>query len=374
MSKRALVARTSACALIAVTAYAVPARAEIVKAPTGEKSRLHINKATAKRLKKTHTKVTAIKPASKSGNTLVIPYNLARWDFTTHEGDVAHYTKQTGWRFSYKKHKVAMTHPRLVMDTPKSGEVEALISNVRVKVFTVSAKSAKVADTASSQDETGLRIKLTQAGADYVNKALHHKSLKRFSQFGTLDVHLRRPAGTAAGGTPGQGTNPGATATAEPGFLSTLPGGSTIAPGGEPAAGIDSNGDGQNDTGVVTLPLSGGSIDATTKTGDVKLAGGLTLTVPSLGTTATLNDPEVVLGATPDASGLYATVNGVRLKVGDLDTNNLNLDVANGTVTVKGLKVTVSGAAAPLLQQILGTPLIQSGTPLVSLDLSTLQL
>jgi hypothetical protein len=372
MPHRALVARTSACTLIAIAVAAAPASAEIVKAPTGDKSRLHINKATAKRLKKTHTKITAIKPAKKSKNTLVLPYNLARWDFTTHEGDVAHYAKHTGWRFTYKRHKVAMTHPRLVMDSPTKGEVEALISNVRIKVFTVSAKSAKVANSATSQNETGLRIKLTKAGADYVNKALHHKALKRFSQFGTIDLHLRLPNG--ANGTPGQGTTPGATATAQPGFLSTLPGGSTIAPGGEPAAGIDSNGDGQNDTGVVTLPLSGGSIDATTKTGDVKLAGGLTVSVPSLGTSATLMNPEVVIGSTPDASGLYATVNGVRLKVGDLDTNNLNLDVANGTVTVHGLTATVSGAAAPVLQQILGTPLIQSGTPLLSLDLSTLQL
>ena len=81
-----------------------------------------------------------------------------------------------------------------------------------------------------------------------------------------------------------------------------------------------------------------------------------------------------MIGATPDASGLFATVNGVRLKVGDLDTNNLNLDVADGTVTIKGLKATVSGALAPLLQRILGTPLIQAGTPLLSLDLSTVQL
>jgi hypothetical protein len=373
MPARALVARTSACTLIALGVAAAPASAEIVKAPTGEKSRLHLDKATVKRLKKTHTRITAIRPAKKSKNTLVIPYNLARWDFTTHEGDVAHYAKHTGWRFTYRHRKAAMTHPRLVMDSPTKGEVEALISNVRVKVFTVSAKSAKVGNTATSQDERGLRLKLTQAGADYVNKALHHKSLKRFSRFGTIDLHLRRPAGGTTG-TPGQGTTPGATATAQPGFLSTLPGGSTIAPGGEPAAGIDSNGDGQPDTGVVTLPLSGGSIDATTKTGDVKLAGGLAVNVPSLGTSLTLMNPEVVLGSTPDASGLYAEVNGVRLKVGDLDTNNLDLDVANGTVTVKGLKVTVSGAAAPVLRQILGTPLIQSGTPLLSLDLSTLQL
>jgi hypothetical protein len=370
MSLRAAFARTSACALataVAAGALASAARAEIVKAPTGEKSRLHVNKATVKRLKRTHTKITAIRPAKKSRNTLVIPYNLARWDFASHEGDVAHYAKHVGWRFAYKHRRIAMTHPRLVMNSPRAGEIEALISNVRIKVFTVSAKKAKVADTATSQKETGLRLKLTKAGADYVNRALHHRSLKRFSQFGTLDVHLRRPAGAA-------GTTAGATATAERGLLSTLPGGSTIAPGGEPAASVDANGDGQPEAGVVSLPLSGGSFNSTTRTGDAKLAGGLTLSVPSLGTSATLMNPEVVIGATPDASGLYANVNGVRVKVGELDTDDLNLDVANGTVSIHGLHATVSGAAAPLLRQLLGTPLIQSGTPLVSLDLSLPQL
>src|SRR3954451_18897030 len=137
MSTRAAFARTSACALataVATGALATAARADIVKAPTGETSRLHVNRATVKRLKKTHTKITAIKPAKKSGNTLVIPYDLARWDFASHEGDVAHYAKHTGWRFTYKHRKVAVTHPRLVMNSPRAGEVEALISNVRIKV------------------------------------------------------------------------------------------------------------------------------------------------------------------------------------------------------------------------------------------------
>ena len=96
--------------------------------------------------------------------------------------------------------------------------------------------------------------------------------------------------------------------------------------------------------------------------------------VPGAGAPLTIQNPEIVLGATPDASGLYGQVNGVRIKVGDLDTDALDLDVANGTVTIKQLKATVSGALAPLLNGVLGTGLIQSGTPLLSLDLSFPQL
>ena len=60
----------------------------------------------------------------------------------------------------------------------------------------------------------------------------------------------------------------------------------------------------------------------------------------------------------------------MRVKVGDIDTKTLELDVAEGTVTIDDLNVTVSGALAPLLNGVLGTPVIQAGTPLLSLDLS----
>ena len=62
-----------------------------------------------------------------------------------------------------------------------------------------------------------------------------------------------------------------------------------------------------------------------------------------------------MLGATPDASGLFANINGVRVKVGDIDTDKLDINLLDGTVTINGLDVTVSGAAAPLLNGILGT-------------------
>jgi hypothetical protein len=98
------------------------------------------------------------------------------------------------------------------------------------------------------------------------------------------------------------------------------------------------------------------------------------LSAPGLGSEISLVNPEIVLGSTADASGLYADVNGVRVKVGDIDTQALEFNVANGTVTLDDLDITVSGAAAPLLQAALGSPLIQAGTPLFSADVSFPQL
>ena len=146
-----------------------------------------------------------------------------------------------------------------------------------------------------------------------------------------------------------------------------FPGGGTITPLLPGPTDVD--GDGQPDGGVTILPIEDVDFDLDTNTGTISLGGGLTITVPSLGTQVTLVDPKIVIGATPDASGLFASINGVRVKVGELDTEALDINLADGTVTIKGLDFTVSGAAAPLLNAVLGTTLIQSGTPLLSLEL-----
>ena len=67
------------------------------------------------------------------------------------------------------------------------------------------------------------------------------------------------------------------------------------------------------------LPLEDVSFDADTRTGTIQLGGGLVVAGPG-GAQIALVDPEIVIGATTDASGLFATVDGVRVKVGDLDT------------------------------------------------------
>src|SRR5688500_7144078 len=193
------------------------ASAEIVKAPTGETSSLTVASSQTKTFKKHRLRFSATGAARKSGNTLTMPYSLSRWDFGTREGDVAFYTDKTGFKFKRGQRTATAVSPRLVLDTPTSGYVSMLISNERIKFFTVSGTRTTAADAGNVQQTKGYRLKLTQAGANYVNRALKKKALKRFSQFGTLDVRLIQPASSAVpqpgtpgtGGTPGQGTMPG---------------------------------------------------------------------------------------------------------------------------------------------------------------------
>jgi hypothetical protein len=61
----------------------------------------------------------AIRPATKRGATLSMPYDLARWDFEAHEGDVSPFARHNGLRFKHRKRKIALEHLRLIMDTPR---------------------------------------------------------------------------------------------------------------------------------------------------------------------------------------------------------------------------------------------------------------
>ena len=253
-----------------------------------------------------------------------------------------------------------------MLDTPTSGYITALIANERIKFFTVAGTKRQVTDTSTTQVLTGFNLKLTQAGANYVNRALKRKALKRFSQFGTMDLRLIKPP-AASGSAPG-GSAPGGSATVTPGLLESIPGGGSIRPL-LPGTTIDTDGDGKPDTGMSILPIDEADIDLDTNTGTIELGGGLIISAPALGTEVSLVDPVIELGATPDASGLYALVNGARVKVGDIDTNTLDINLLDGTVTINGLHVTVSGAAAPLINGILGAPVVPAGTPLLSLDL-----
>jgi hypothetical protein len=99
------------------------------------------------------------------------------------------------------------------------------------------------------------------------------------------------------------------------------------------------------------------------RSGAVRLGGGLSIAVPGVGTAVTMTDPELVVGA----MSLYANVDGERIKIGDVDPDALELDLADGSVAVKRLTATVSGQLAPLLNQLLGVTGIQAGTPLRSL-------
>lgn len=362
--------------------FASPASADIVKAPIGASSTLKLNAGANKTLKKHRVTVSASGSAKKSGPTLSMPYTLSRWDFAAHEGDVAHFKKNTGLRFKRARGSaIAMVQPRVILDG-NNGYITALISNVRVKTFTFKRSSGTISDTASMQRISGLRLKLTKASALFLNKGLHRRVLRPFTQFGTLDLNLLKPAASAPGGTsggtsggttgnatpisdaPGQGDNPGAVAAFGSGFLAALPAGSTLT-SLAPSVAVDVDGDGQAEAGVLALPLKSTTFNATTRTGTIALDGGLVVRANGQDVVV-LDDPEIVIGATPATSGLYALVDGARIKVGEIDPGALNVSVLDGTVKVSDLDVRVS----PLGLTLPGLAALAPNSQLASLNLS----
>lgn len=371
----------------AIVAIPSSASASIVKAPVGETGQLALLSSVKSGLERQHVGVSRTGATAKKGQGFALPYTLSRWDFDAHEGDVAFFSKGTGIRFRLAGGRsIAMVHPRVVIDG-RQGYITALISNVRVKTFTF-PMTGKVTDTPSLQSVSGLRLKLTKASADFLNKGLRRKVLRPFTPFATLTLRIRKPVAapgttpqgggaptaggpTPAGRAPGQSGNPGATVSVGRGLMSSLPITSELV-GLDPSVAVDTDGDGVADSGVFGLGLTSSTLDATTRTGTIRLDGGLA--VRSAGQdVAVLDDPEVVLGATPATSGLFAVVNGTRIKVGGIDPGTLDLDVANDTVTIKGLDVRVSAAGAPLLNQLLGTSILP-GDQLLNADLAVPQL
>ena len=188
-----------------------------------------------KALKRGKVTLTASGAAKKSGAAFALPYTLSRWDFAAREGDVAAFAKNTGMRFKRGKRSVA---PR----APAAGDGHG-VARLRHRADRERAHqglhrggtAAKATDSAALQTIDGLKLKLTQAGANYVNRGLKRKALRRFSQFGTLDLRLLKPASSPGGGAggrrrapwtpPGQGTTPGGTLTINPGLLGMLGGG-----------------------------------------------------------------------------------------------------------------------------------------------------
>ena len=168
------------------------------------------------------------------------------------------------------------------------------------------------------------------------------------------------------------GRRPAAPRRSRPACSAPLPGGGTITPL-LPGGSLDLDGDGKPDAGLSILPLEDAEFDLDTNTGTIKLGGGLDHRPARRSAPRSRSSTrEVVIGATPDASGLFAHINGVRVKVGDIDTDTLDLDVARRHRHDQAAShVTVSGARrAAAATRSSARALIQAGTPLLSLDLS----
>jgi len=373
-SLRAAVPALFLAALLA--APASPAYAATVKV-AGDHTDLRLTSTVKRSLAKHKVTVAAVPSARKVGSAIRFSLTKGRWDFAERDGSLEHLRRDTGLRFKARgpKRSIALVDPRIVVTNGTRGYVTANITNERFKVFRFTLKGSKITETASAQTISNIKLVVTKAAATRINRGTRRKAMRAFRQIGVLAITVRKPAGQTNPTNPANPTNPtnpapnagasGGQVTFGPGLVSQLPGGSTLTPIA-PAVGVDTNGDGRPEAGVFALPLKSGTVDATTRTGTVRLDGGLVITAPG-GTMVSLEQLEVVLGAN---EGLYALVNGVRVRVAGVNLDALNVSVANGLVTLRDLDLRISPEGAALLNTQLGTlGIITSGTQLASLRL-----
>ena len=278
--------------------------AEIVKAPTGEQSRLTVNAATMKTLKQRQGHV-AVSGAAKGPAELraaLQPLALGLRD-------------ARGRRRLLRQEHRHQAAPRQALGRrgpPAAGhghDQQRLRHGAdRQRAdqgLHRSGAGAPRRPSANLQQIDGYKLKLTQAGANYVNRGLKQQDAQALQPV----RHARRApdqargAARAAGAgtrrrsdTPGQGDTPGGTATINPGFLGLLPGGGKVT-SLIPPISQDLDGDGSPDVGVVALPLEGATFDADTRTGTIQLGGGLVIDLPRSAARSRSSNPEIVIGA-----------------------------------------------------------------------------
>ncbi len=342
------------------------AGAEIVKAPTGERSTVKVNSATLKTFKKHKLTLSASGQAKKSGASDADDGRTASRAGTSAPARVtSHTSPRTRASGSSAASARRSSSIRGSCSTrPLSGYITALIANERIKFFTVAGTKRQVTDTSTSASAHGVQPQ-AHAGRRQLceTRPLKRKALKRFSQFGTMDSAADQAAGRVGGSAPRSARRPAVRRPSRPACSRASRGGGSITPAAP----------GHHDRHRWRrrarhrhrrcLPIDEADIDLDTNTGTIELGGGPIVSAPALGTEVALVDPVIELGATPDAErSLRADQRRARQGRRHRHRTRSTSTSLDGTVTINGLHVTVSGAAAPLINGILGAPVVSVRT------------
>ncbi|MEA2457552.1 MAG: hypothetical protein QOC95_524 [Thermoleophilaceae bacterium] len=353
--------RTRQVALAAATSLASAGivAPQAIAAPTkvnGGRTTLTLTAKSKKALKRHHIKVAARKPGSAKGRSYLLPVKAGSFDFGTNRGTVS---QGGSLRLKHGRHAVTVSGLKLTLGK-KSSKVVAKIGGRSVTLASLSRRTQKVKSSAANRSVGNLRFRLSARAAKRIDGKLHMRGFSVRKAVGSVSVRVHRPAGAGGTVTPpvaGQtgsvakiGFAPGvAQALAEAGLSpSALPGGVQLP------------------DGSFSLPVTGANIDPSTGSGTVDLAGGLTLGSGS--NMVTLDHPQLVFGGTEQ--GLYAAVNGVRVKLAGLDKAGLSEALKSGTKQLSDLLVTLSPQGAAALNQAGGVSLFLPGSPFGDLSVT----
>jgi hypothetical protein len=341
---------------------AMPAHAAAVDVTDG-RAHVTFTKRSARALA-----VSASSPARRSGrSTVVLPISVGRFDFARNRGTLRHRGTLT-LRAGRRTVGVRSLRFRLA----RSSRLTGVVGGRRVAVFAVSRRAARQRDAGAVRQVRRLKLRFTRRGAALVNRGLRRTVARPGRTVATARVALRRAAalppaggGATGGGGPGGGSAAAPTVPATaglalaPAFRDALARGSLVPAAVAPAV--------QGADGSVTLPVASGRLeDGGALAGTVDLQGGVRF--GNGVADVALDDPRLVLGG-PD-QGLFAGLAGTRVKVADVDaTGVIDRLLEDGSRQLSNLDLTLTGAAAPLLNTLTGTTVFVPGTPLGDLSL-----
>ncbi|HYF25474.1 MAG TPA: hypothetical protein VD931_07020 [Baekduia sp.] len=339
MTTRTRLTTLCAASLTAASVGAAPASAAPLDLG-GDQTMLRLDSRTAKALGALGVAVRPIQGARTTSSGIAFPITGGRLDTATAAGRVTH---SGGLRLRAGRKALDLT--RFTVRTTGKPALSAVVGGRRVTIISLSTRRAAIAVDGTTLRVTNVVASLNRTGAAALNRFFGVRAFRNGLRLGTVRIDAApEQVVTLAGGT---------TSLAVDGGTASALAGAGITPA--PAEGATFAG------GTFGFPiLTGSRVASDLATGTVGHTGAISLTKGA--TTVTLSAFDIRLDATPS---LFARLGGdsTFAEVADLELGGATVTPGAGTLTVGGVRVTLTKAAVDVLNAAFGTSL-PAGTPL----------
>ncbi len=325
-----LVAAVAALALIAAPT-ATAASADL----GGGSTTLKLDAGLAKALTGAGVAVGPVSPATaKKGGRVAFPITGGELNPKTAAGVINH---SGGLSIKAGKTTVSLTNFRIKVG--KRVSLSARVGNARLKILDLSLAKAKVSRNGFGLKVRGVRAYLSRGAAGALNKAFKTHLFRRGTRVGTASVSATFAEAILAKGSTTLALDAGAAAALNSLGVSAAP----VSPAKARSAGL-------------AFPITGGKVNLSTLVGKITHSGGIALTKGS--TRVELTRFTINVDSAPD---LTARVGSSRVSILDLDVSGLTRSVSGRTITLGGVKATLTQAAADALNGAFATTAFTKG-------------
>jgi hypothetical protein len=318
-------------ALALVWAPAAQAGADV----SGGSTQLRLDSSTARVLTANGVTVTPVRPARAAGGSIAFPVTGGDVHPTYGSGTLEH---SGGLTFRAAGKRLTLTD-FTVRQTRSRGTLTAEAGGDRVPILTLNTRGSRVTRDGFGTRVRGVRATLSGPAAKALNATFGVKLFKRGLTIGTLDETIEPAEALWSGGSTALALDPGAA-----GALGSL--GISAEPIGPATA----------ENGGLAFPITSGNSNLETLAGTIRHSGGIALVRGATRVELTRFAIQV-----DDAPDLTALVGGQRVSILSLDVSGLTRAADGRTVTLGGVKASLTAAAAGALNQAFATDAFKEG-------------